>query len=302
MAFDSLVEDVWFGIIGMLTIKESFALYNADPRRFGAFIEENPTIRYRNVMNSAPSTLFLRVVLSGTDYEKGLAKDYKEYSLFREWLRRKFLKSYIAPPSTLFPIISTIIALKDCGFVGVSSIPSDWRVTLKTKDQRVCLASWNLVYRASLFGFDATEFHKACDSHALGGNYVVVVRAENGRIAAAYNRGGFSSDGGSSSNCNGFIMAIGDDGSCGAQFYRNEEDAGEPLAGICNFDNYGPVFNTDLAIGSNCHENVNSTSRLGMAYGWEDGVRVNPETLFGIREFRVSEYEVFKVALTYTLF
>jgi hypothetical protein len=61
-------------------------------------------------------------------------------------------------------------------------------VSLKARDESVCSVSWSLLYRASLFGFGAREFHQACDGV---GKFVVVVRAGNGRIAVAYNEDGF---------------------------------------------------------------------------------------------------------------
>jgi hypothetical protein len=69
------------------------------------------------------------------------------------------------------------------------------------------MLSWELVYRASLFGHGAREFHEACDGE---GKCVVVVKAENGRCAAAYSKvDGFSInevvEPFSSPNLNGFI-------------------------------------------------------------------------------------------------
>jgi hypothetical protein len=105
-----------------------------------------------------------------------------KYSSFRSWLKPRLLKSYIVPPQKLFPLLSSIIALKDRGFCSVSSSLDDWVVSLKAKDARICSVSWKLIYRASLF--EAEAFHQACDGM---GSCVVVVRAENGRIAATYN-------------------------------------------------------------------------------------------------------------------
>jgi hypothetical protein len=111
--FDSLVEDVWYEIIGMLTIKEAFAIYQANPRIFGAFIEQHPIIRYRNVMNSAPSSEFFHHVVDGAEIKN---------SSFRSWFKRHIFKSCIVPPSKLFPHLSPIIAFNDRGFESVAYI------------------------------------------------------------------------------------------------------------------------------------------------------------------------------------
>jgi hypothetical protein len=91
----------------------------------------------------------------------------------------------------LFADFSSIIALKDRGFVSVSSSVIDWTVELKTEDGSVSFVSWILLYRSSISGYRADDFHQACDGM---GKCVVVVKAENGRIAAAYNEDGFLSD------------------------------------------------------------------------------------------------------------
>jgi hypothetical protein len=157
-----------------------------------------------------------------------------------------------------------------------TSILSDWDVSLKAKDESVCSVSWKHLYRASLFGFGGDAFHQACVG---AGKHVVVVKAENGRIAAAYNEDGFSGDhGSSSSNRNGFIVSINEYGSFGARF-----DQTALAEGVYNFSNNGPAFNFDLAISSNCHEYESSYSKLGCAYG---NAEVNESALFGQKFFQ----------------
>jgi hypothetical protein len=87
---------------------------------------------------------------------------------------------------------------------------------LKAEDGGVCSVSWTLVYRASLLGFGGRDFHQACDEE---GSCVVVVRAENGRIAVVYNEDGFSRSHDNTPNSNGFIVSINEDGSCGTLFF-----------------------------------------------------------------------------------
>jgi hypothetical protein len=68
-----------------------------------------------------------------------------------------------------------------------------------------------------LYHGSADAFHQACDGT---GKFVVFVKAENGRIAAAYNEDGFSSVFRRSRNRSGFIVSINVDRSCGARFDR----------------------------------------------------------------------------------
>jgi hypothetical protein len=241
--FLSLPLDVWYEVFVLLNIKDAIAVSKANPRFFGAYIEDQQVIRFKNTVNSAPSSL--RVL-------GGMADGF---SSFRDWLQRNLFKSCIVPPSKLFPPLSSIIASKDRGFesISVSSFLSDWDVILMAEDDSVCSISWTLLYRGSLFGFVAADFHHACDGM---GRCVVVMRAENGRIAAAYNADGFYSDESYTPNRNGFIMSIKEDGSCGARFDRNASPDG-----IYNHSSFGPVFYDSLQINDECQYGEISYSR-----------------------------------------
>jgi hypothetical protein len=126
------------------------------------------------------------------------------------------------------------------------------------------------------------------------GNCVVVVKAENGKIATAYNEDGVTSDAFSRTpNLKGFIVSVDGDGGCGEMFHRNDLEVG-----VWNHRNVGPVFGDgppDLFISNNCHQNGYSFSRLGESYGRGPGV--NRYALFGQEYFRVVEYEVFKIVI-----
>jgi hypothetical protein len=52
MPIPSLPLDIWHKILVLLDIKEAIALSKAYPRFFGAFIESNQGIRFRNAINS----------------------------------------------------------------------------------------------------------------------------------------------------------------------------------------------------------------------------------------------------------
>jgi hypothetical protein len=89
---------------------------------------------------------------------------------------------------------------------------------MKALYDSTCSISWILLYRASFSEYKASEFHRACDGM---GKCVVVIKAENERIAVAYNDDGFYSVGHTPS-LNGFIAC--DDGNeeCGEVFHRND--------------------------------------------------------------------------------
>jgi hypothetical protein len=207
------------------------------------------------------------------------------------------LSSSIVVNSQLFANLSSTIALKDRGFVSVSSSVTDWTVEMKAEDGSLSFVSWILLYRASLSEYRAADFHQACDGMR---KCVVFVKAENGRIAAAYNEDGFTSViFEESPNLKGFIVSVADDGGCGEIFHRNDNEVG-----VWNYPDAGPDFgnlnSSDLHISNDCHQNEESCSRLGGSYG--GGPDMNQYALFGQLQFRVVDYEVFKIVIEYTFF
>jgi hypothetical protein len=288
MPIPFLPLEIWYEVFGLLDIDEAIAICKADPRFLGAFIEDKQGIRFRNAINSymrstavdlpvGPLSSFIRSVLRGSSLE---------FSGLVSWLGRQFLpflSSSIVVNSQLFADLSSTIALKDSGFVSESSSVRDWAVEMYDEDETVSSVSWILIYRASLSEYRAADFHQACDGM---GKCVVVVEVENGRIAAAYNEDGFTSDMSRTPNLNGFIVSVADDGSCGDIFHRNDQEMG-----VKNYDWTGPWFGgNDIRISNYCHSGEISYSNLGSSYGTR-GPGGNEMSLFGQEYFRVADYE-----------
>jgi hypothetical protein len=73
--------------------------------------------------------------------------------------------------------------------------------------------------------------------------------------------------------------------------HRNDDETG-----ILNHPKTGPWFgDIDLSISSDCHQNEFSYSRLGCSYGTVPDL--NQYALFGQEDFRVVDYEVFKIVI-----
>jgi hypothetical protein len=218
-----------------------------------------------------------------------------EFSSLLSWLARRYrpvLSSSIVVNQKLVDYLSSTIALKDRGFVSVSSSLSSWTIEMKAEDETACAVSWILLYRASVSGYKAADFHRACDGM---GSCAVVVKADNGRIAVAYNEDGFASGYSRIPNLNGFIASVEGDVRCGEIFHQNDREYG-----VYNFPGFGPDFGTesgtDLHISSNCQENEDSRSVLGVSYG---GPGVDRYALLGQENFRVVDYEVFKIVIDF---
>jgi hypothetical protein len=240
MNISSLPFDLWYEVFGLLDIDEAIAVSKASPRLFGKFIESKQGIRFRNTINYyirsnavdlpvGPLSSFVCSVLRGSSLE---------FSSLVSWLAIRFhpvLSSSIIVNRQLFKNLSSNIALQDRGFVSVSSSVNDWTVEMKAEDGSGSSVSWILLYRASLSGYRAADFHHACDGM---GKCVVVVKAENGRIAAVYNEDGFTSARWSHSpNLKGFIASVDGNGGCGEISNRNDHKTG-----VCNHPDVGPVF------------------------------------------------------------
>jgi hypothetical protein len=298
MSISSLPPDLWYEVFGLLDIDEAIAVSKASPRLFGAFIESKQGIRFRNAINS-----YMRsnsVDLPVGPLSSFVCRIYRnsslEFSSLISWLAIRFhpaLSSSIVVNSQLFKDLSSTIALKD-GFVRVSSNVRDWSVEMKAEDGSVSSISWILLYRASLSGYRVADFHRACDGM---GKCVVVVKAENGRIAVAYNEDGFTSvEWTRSPNLKGFVASVAEDRGCGEIFHRNDNEVG-----VLNHSVVGPVFGSerlafaDLYISYSCHVAPFSRSRLGISYGIGPGL--NRSALFGQEFFQVADYEVFKIMI-----
>jgi hypothetical protein len=220
-----------------------------------------------------------------------IMRDYSlQFTSLISWSARRFrpvLFSSIVENRKLFDSLSSTIVLKDRGVVSGSSFLSNWTFEMRAEDEIVCSFSWILLYRASISGYRAADLHRAFDGLE---KCVVIVKAENGRIAVTFNEDGFTSiDNSTSPNLNGFIVSVVEESRCGEIFHRNDQSVeiwNDPKVG----PDFGDEYGIDLCISVNCDKNDHSFSELG-------GAGVDPSALFGQRRFQVVDYEVFKLVI-----
>ncbi|KAG0287259.1 hypothetical protein BGZ98_004734 [Dissophora globulifera] len=149
-----------------------------------------------------------------------------------------------------------------------------------------------LQYRATRDGFDASNFHMACDQR---GPTLTVIRADNGAIFGGYNSSSWSShpSGVYSTSRTNFLFTL----------KSREQPArengifsikGDGNAAAYNKADFGPTFGVghDLFLASNCNLNSNSSSTMPSSY---NGQGASTAVLAGSFNFRVQEYEVFLV-------
>jgi hypothetical protein len=148
-----------------------------------------------------------------------------------------------------------------------------------------------LLFRASEHEFSASEFHRLCGRK---GETITLVKAVNGRIAAAYSGVSWGQNVPSSiPNPQGFIASIVDDpGANGG--YSLQKYAANDHAYVFSSNSWGPDFGWGLHITDRCHENEYSHSYISDRFSDEE---VSPYILFGVDWFRVLEYEVFQVEI-----
>ncbi|KAK3822898.1 MAG: hypothetical protein J3Q66DRAFT_437334 [Benniella sp.] len=150
-----------------------------------------------------------------------------------------------------------------------------------------------LQYRATRDGFDATNFHMACDQR---GPTLTIVRAENGMIFGGYNGSSWSSHptGVYSTSRSNFLFTL------KSREHPARENAvfgirGDGNAAAYSKTDYGPTFGVghDLYLSSNCNLSCQSSSTMPSTY---IGSNASSTALAGSPNFRVQEYEVFLVS------
>jgi hypothetical protein len=143
MTIPYLPLDLWYEVFGLLDIDEAIAVSKASPRVFGAFIKSKQGIRFRNAINSymrsnavdfpvGPLSSFVCSVSRNSSFE---------FFALISWLAMRFhpvFSSSIVVNDELFADLSSTIALKDRGFVCVSSSLNDWTVEMMDKDGSCC--------------------------------------------------------------------------------------------------------------------------------------------------------------------
>jgi hypothetical protein len=155
---------------------------------------------------------------------------------------------------------------------------------------------WFLVYRGTLDGFGAADFHRKCDGV---GKTVTIVKTTNGNIFGGYtDKLWCSSKDGKSQNDNySFIFSL-----------VNEQNkpfiapAKKNSGAIWSCQSYGPCFGNnngyDFKIESDSDKNRNSTSHMGKGYQHKDypcELKESEYILAGSPKFQTLEIEVFRV-------
>jgi hypothetical protein len=153
---------------------------------------------------------------------------------------------------------------------------------------------FQLLYRGSRDGFEASAFHRRCDSHA---NTLTLISSTNKCIFGGYTPVTWSSRDGIASDATqkSFIFTIKNPHKLPAQIFKQRQEANA----IENRGCWGPRFGggwgcADLHIGNYPRSSTGGYSSLGRAYANGTELAGN-EVLTGSEWFTVEEIEVFEV-------
>ena len=147
---------------------------------------------------------------------------------------------------------------------------------------------WRLIYRASVDGFLAKNFHENCDEKK---NVLVLISTRKSHIFGGYSEHGWNSASGFLLDKNAFIFSL--QNHVTTPFKLKCSDQNHSIG--CNA-NYGPVFGRDLIISDNSNRNVLSSSHIGHSYEHPMYACESNEAttlLAGSHMFQTNQIEVF---------
>jgi hypothetical protein len=178
-------------------------------------------------------------------------------------------------------------------------------VIIKTVDDQIKLRTlcgfdlnlkWKLLYRASVDGFRAADFHRKCDNNA---NTLTIIKTTENYVFGGYTKATWNQHGYGTyqSDSTAFIFS-----------FINRENtplkmeikSGNYNNAIYSESSYGPTFGGhDFIISNSSNNNRNSYSNLGHSYKFDKytyGSNGAQQFLAGSYNFQVSEIEVFQKA------
>ena len=149
-----------------------------------------------------------------------------------------------------------------------------------------------LLYRASIDGFQSSNFHKKCDNIP---NTVTIIRSANGYIFGGFMTQTWDSFGTWKEDKNAFIFSLINADNNPQKFLIKPVNSGNAI--YCNTD-YGPIFGAghDLLICNSANSINSSYSNFGSSYNYSGG---NPKgILAGSYNFMINEMEVFAITFS----
>jgi hypothetical protein len=149
---------------------------------------------------------------------------------------------------------------------------------------------WELIYKATKDGFEASTFHRLCDNQ---GPTMVIIQSTGGYLFGGYASQSWNSAGSYTNAKDSFLFLLTNaNGSPATKFlYNNNGHA------FNNTPSYGPTFGNayDLHICDKSDANNSSYCNITGAHGYPNTLGLGQGTFTGGRHFQTTEIEVFKL-------
>ncbi|CAF3985605.1 unnamed protein product [Adineta steineri] len=169
--------------------------------------------------------------------------------------------------------------------------------TLMTNEQKLilnqfygkCGQHWQLIYKATRDGFDATSFHRLCNNQ---GPTMTLIQSTTNCLFGGYASKSWQSSSSFVDASESFLYLLSNaNGNQPTKFpYNNDGKA------LYNMNSYGPIFGggADLYISSQSNKYLCSYCNLGVSYSNSLDLGIN--TFTGSQFFQTSEIEIFKLS------
>jgi hypothetical protein len=155
---------------------------------------------------------------------------------------------------------------------------------------------WKVLYRGSVDGFGAADFHRKCDGHT---DTLTIVKSTNGYVFGGYTKSVWDKSDNYKTEPGAFLFSLINSQKVPYRFNCIQNDYNIR----CN-PNYGPTFGYgfDLYIATDANSNTNSYAKLGTSYQLPAGYDLSSASSFlaGSKQFQINEIEVFTKIDTYS--
>ena len=151
---------------------------------------------------------------------------------------------------------------------------------------------WKLLYRASLDGFSAGNFHSKCDNKQ---NTLTIIKTTENYVFGGYTSAAWNQQYSYNSDSSAFIFSLVNKENTPLKMDIKPNNHGEAMY---SHSSYGPTFGGhDFQISDSSNNNENSFSNLGHSYKFDKFTHGSNEAknfLAGSYNFQVAEIEVFQ--------
>jgi hypothetical protein len=156
-------------------------------------------------------------------------------------------------------------------------------------------SNWKRIYKASVDGFGANDFHRTCDNR---GETLSIIQTENGCIFGGYNPVSWTSQGSYQFDNRTYIFSLKNTTSHNPVRFLNNGPHHSNSYSTFNDSSYGPTFGGghDFYISDKANQNNSSYTNLGHSFsvaGYSYGTNQIKNYLCGSYNFKVKDIEVF---------